>query len=186
MLQLRSGRMAIRVSLLWRRTCSRAGLLRSTIRGTAHEVSLLLGLAARVCSQVYSQGCPGLSFRAGSLHPRGCVLEQGLCCLPGSALSLPGELPTAPGDKLWVEGVMPGRAEAFWSQEGVAWVRGAHRFRSPARAFAEGPFEAGHQGNMYLKVQEPVLSVFRSSLAGGQWEMGIYFSALVKARRPQF
>ena len=35
-------------------------------------------------------GCPGLQCRAGSLLcPRGCVPGQGLCRLPGSALSLP-------------------------------------------------------------------------------------------------
>ena len=39
-------------------------------------------------------GCPGLSCRAGSmLCPRGCVLGQGLCRLPGSALSLTGSCP---------------------------------------------------------------------------------------------
>lgn len=38
------------------------------------------------------QGCPGLWCRAGSLLcPRGCVPGQGLCILPGSALSLTEE-----------------------------------------------------------------------------------------------
>jgi len=39
-------------------------------------------------------GCPGLWCRAGSLlWPRGCVPGQGLCRLPGSALSCPGSCP---------------------------------------------------------------------------------------------
>ena len=87
-------RMALRVSFLWRKACSRAGLPCCTIRGTGHESFLLPGMSARVGRWVCSQGCPGPSFRAGSLHPRGCVLGQGLCRLPGSALSLPRELPT--------------------------------------------------------------------------------------------
>ena len=46
------------------------------------------------CAAGGAAGCPGLWCRAGSLLcPRGCVPGQGLCRLPGSALSLPGELP---------------------------------------------------------------------------------------------
>jgi len=44
---------------------------------------------------VCSQGCPGLSFRAGSLKSMGAVCWGRDCLLPGSALSLPGELPMA-------------------------------------------------------------------------------------------
>ena len=54
------------------------------------------------CAAGAAGGCPGLSCRAGSLLcPRGCVPGMGLCRLPGSALSLPGELPR--GD-VWGEG----------------------------------------------------------------------------------
>ena len=38
------------------------------------------------------------------LCPRGCVPGQGLCRLPGSALSLPGELPRALRGDVWGEG----------------------------------------------------------------------------------
>ena len=42
------------------------------------------------CAAGGAAGCPGLWCRAGSLLcPRGCVPGQGLCRLPGSALSLP-------------------------------------------------------------------------------------------------
>ena len=43
------------------------------------------------------------------LCPRGCVPGQGLCRLPGSALSVPGELPRALRGDVWGEGA-PGRA----------------------------------------------------------------------------
>ncbi|CAM9149674.1 unnamed protein product [Bubo scandiacus] len=55
-----------------RRTCSIAGLPCCTVRGTGHGGCLLPGMAAGVCSCGCSQGCPGLSLRAGSLQPRGC------------------------------------------------------------------------------------------------------------------
>ena len=50
------------------------------------------------CAGRGAQGCPS---EQGPCTPGGCVLGQGLCRLPGSALSLPGEIPTA----LWGEGV---------------------------------------------------------------------------------
>ena len=50
------------------------------------------------CAARGAQGCPS---QQGPCTPGGCVLGQGLCRLPGSALSLPGELPTV----LWGEGV---------------------------------------------------------------------------------
>ena len=77
-----------------RMMCSKAGIPCCTFRGTGMQdfgkafVSLLPGTAAEMCSQ----GCPGLSFRAGFLHP------QGLCAGPGTllparvTLSLPEEV----------------------------------------------------------------------------------------------
>ena len=38
------------------------------------------------CAAMGAQGC---SSEQGPFAPGGCVLGQGLCCLPGSALSLP-------------------------------------------------------------------------------------------------
>jgi len=52
-------------------------------------------MAAGLGMWMCSPGCPKLSFPAWSVHPRGCVLGQGLCCLPGTAIRLPGELTTA-------------------------------------------------------------------------------------------
>ena len=67
------------------------------------------------CAAGGAAGCPGLWCRAGSLLcPRGCVPGQGLCRLPGSALSLPGELPRALRGDVWGEGApRQGRAGAF-------------------------------------------------------------------------
>ena len=57
------------------------------------------------CAAEGAAGCPGLWCRAGSLlWPRGCVPGQGLCRLPGSALSLPRELPRALRGDVWGEG----------------------------------------------------------------------------------
>ena len=54
-----------------RKACSRAGFPCCTIRGKGHDGCLPPGVTARMLSQVHSQGCPGLSFRAGSLCPSG-------------------------------------------------------------------------------------------------------------------
>ena len=72
------------------------------------------GMAAG-CAAGGAAGCPGLWCRAGSLLcPRGCVPGQGLCRLPGSALSLPGELPRVLRGDVWGEGApRQGRAGAF-------------------------------------------------------------------------
>ncbi len=60
--------------------------------------------SCRLC-HLGAAGCPELWCRAGSLLcPRGCVPGQGLCRLPGSALSLPGELPRALRGDVWGEG----------------------------------------------------------------------------------
>ena len=72
-------------------------------------------------------GCPGLRCRAGSLLcPRGCVPGQGLCRLPGSALSLPGELPRALRGDGWGEGApRQGRAgQGPSAATAAAWGRG--------------------------------------------------------------
>ena len=50
------------------------------------------------CAARAAQGCPS---QPGPCTLGGCVLRQGLCRLPGSALSLPGELPMT----LWGEGM---------------------------------------------------------------------------------
>ena len=42
-----------------------------------------------------ARGAQGRPSELGPCTPGACVLGQGLCHLPGSALSLPGELPTA-------------------------------------------------------------------------------------------
>ena len=84
-----------------RRLSSRAGLPCCTIRGRGHDSLLLSGRAANCeagCAARGAQGCPS---EQGPCTPGGCVLGQGLCHLPGSALSLPGELPTV----LWGEAV---------------------------------------------------------------------------------
>ena len=45
----------------------------------------LQGYEAR-CAARGAEGCPS---EQGPCTPEGCVLGHGLCCLPGSALSLP-------------------------------------------------------------------------------------------------
>ena len=78
--------------------------------------------------------------------PGGCVLGQGLCRLPGSALSLPGELPTV----LWGEAV-GGRGDS--QQEAKKVLNGSGLLTAPDHptTLAESPFEEGHQGSIFLK-----------------------------------
>ena len=137
-------RRTLTTSLVWRRrrTCCRAGLPCHSVRGTGHDGCLLPGTAAGVCRWVCSQGCPGLSFRAGSLHPRGCVLAQGLCRLPGSPSACPGSSPWRCGEQLWVEGATSVRAGSFCCREGAAWVRVAHSSRV-ALGISKGSFQDG-------------------------------------------
>ena len=83
-----------------------------------HQGTALRAVCPRTaagCAAGGAAGCPGLWCRAGSLLcPRGCVPGQGLCRLPGSALSLPGELPRALRGDVWGEGApRQGRAGAF-------------------------------------------------------------------------
>ena len=68
--------------------CSRAGLPCCTLSRTGHGSCLLLGMIAGVRSQVCSEGCPGLSFRAGSLR------SWGLCA--GTGTLLPARVSTQP------------------------------------------------------------------------------------------
>ena len=81
------------------------------------------------CAAGGAAGCPGLWCRAGSLLcPRGCVPGQGLCRLPGSALSLPGELPRALWGDVWGEGApRQGRAGAFCCHS-CCLGQGEHRY----------------------------------------------------------
>ena len=99
---MESFRKALTASLLWRRrTCSKAGLPCCTVRGRGHDGCISQGWPKGCeagCAGRGAQGCPS---EQGPFTPGGCVLGQGLCRLPGSALSLPGELPTG----LWGEGV---------------------------------------------------------------------------------
>ena len=143
---------ARKVPGVWRRRpCSRAGLPCCTVRGTGHGGCLLPGTAAGVCRRGCSQGCPGLSLRAGSLQPRGCVLGQGLCRLPGSALSLPGELPTA----LWGEAVWgrrdprQGRVLLLW--RGCCVGQGCSQLHITPRTWAEAVLQEAHEGRGYLE-----------------------------------
>ena len=73
------------------------------------------------CAGRGAQGCPS---EQGPCTPGGCVLGQGLCRLPGSALSLPGELPTA----LWGEAV-GGRGDS--QQEAKKVLHGSGLLTAP-------------------------------------------------------
>ena len=77
------------------------------------------------CAAGGAAGCPGLWCRAGSLLcPRGCVPGQGLCRLPGSALSLPGELPRALRGDVWGEGTPRRAGQGPSAATAAAWGRG--------------------------------------------------------------
>ena len=107
-----------------RRLSSRAGLPCCTIRGRGHDSLLLSGRAADCeggCAGRGAQGCPS---EQGPCTPGGCVLGQGLCRLPGSALSLHGELPTA----LWGEAV-GGRGDS--QQEAKKVLHGSGLLTAP-------------------------------------------------------
>ena len=71
-------------------------LLQLSVSMLQHQSTALRAACPRTaagCAAGGAAGCPVLWCRAGSLLcPRGCVPGQGLCRLPGSALSLPGEL----------------------------------------------------------------------------------------------
>ena len=98
------------------------------------------------CAAGGAAGCPGLWCRAGSLLcPRGCVPGHGLCRLPGSALSLPGELPRALRGDVWGEGAhLAGQGPS--AATAAAWRRGITATLHPRmfpRAICKGRDEAG-------------------------------------------
>jgi len=76
------------------------------------------------------------------LCPRGCVPGQGLCRLPGSALSVPGELPRALRGDVWGEGA-PGRAGQGRAGQGRA---GQGPSADRAAAWGGGLTATLHQG----------------------------------------
>jgi len=93
-------------------------MLQPRVSVLQHQSTALSSACPRTaagCAAGGAAGCPGLWCRAGALLcPRGCVPGQGLCRLPGSALSLPGELPRAlRGDVLGEGAPRQGRAGAF-------------------------------------------------------------------------
>ena len=84
-----------------------------------------------------AEGCPS---EQGPCTPGGCALGQGLCCLPGSALSLPGELPTA----LWGEAV-GGRRDSHQGRVlllsgGCCLAQGCSQLHITPRTLAEAAF----------------------------------------------
>ena len=108
--------------------------------------------------------CRGASASEQDLRtPGGCFLGQGLCRLPGSALSLPGELPTA----LWGEGVggrsdpWQSRAGSFCSQEGSGLLT------APAhpQGISKGLFQEEGVGRGYL--ERKVLPLVFNLMLGG-------------------
>ena len=94
------------------------------------------------CAAGGAAGCPGLWCRAGSLLcPRGCVPGQGLCRLPGSALSLPGELPRALRGDVWGEGApRQGRAGAFCCHS-CCLGQGGHSYAAPQNVSKDTLYE---------------------------------------------
>ena len=94
------------------------------------------------CAAGGAAGCPGLWCRAGSLLcPRGCVPGQGLCRLPGSALSLPGELPRALRGDVWGEGApRQGRAGAFCCHS-CCLGQGDHSYAAPQNVSKDTLYE---------------------------------------------
>ena len=104
------------------------------------------------CAAGGAAGCPGLWCRAGSLLcPRGCVPGQGLCRLPGSALSLPGELPRALRGDVWGEGAPrhgragqgragQGRAGAFCCHS-CCLGQGDHSYAAPQNVSKDTLYE---------------------------------------------
>ena len=90
------------------------------------------------CAGRGAQGCPS---EQGPCTPGGCVLGQGLCRLPGSALSLPGELPTALWENLWVEGA-------------ALHVSGLLKASDHPTTLAEAAFQEESQGRGYLEDED--------------------------------
>ena len=79
-----------------------------------------------------AQGCPAEQGPAA----QGAVLGQGLCCLPGTALSQPWELLTALGDEVRVEGESWKGLEVFsLCGEDAALFRAASSMTFKCRTF---------------------------------------------------
>ena len=147
--------------------CSTAGLPHCTIRGlrvmAAFSQGLLQGCEAG-CAARGAEGCPS---EQGPCTPGGCVPGQGLCRLPGSALSLPGELPMT----RWGEAVggrsHPLQGRVLVSRE-CSVGQGCSRLQIPTGHSPE-TFQEAQQGRGYLKGKDPVLSIFYSGMSG--WAM---------------
>ena len=111
-----------------------------------------------------AEGCPS---EQGPCTPGGCVPGQGLCHLPGSALSLPGELPMTP----WGEAV-GGRSHSLQGRVLVSREcsvgQGCSQLQIPTGHSPE-TFQEAQQGRGYLKGKDPVLSIFYSGMSG--WAM---------------
>ena len=107
------------------------------------------------CAARGAQGCPS---EQGPCTPGSCVLGQGLCRLPGSALSLPGELPTA----LWGEamGRRYGWKEQPLSGQGPSTVEralhGSGLLTAPDHptTLAEAAFQEEGQAKGYLEDED--------------------------------
>ena len=71
-------------------------------------------VGCRLCSRGCSRVPRAVLQSRVPAEPQGLCAGQGLCRLPGSALSLPGELPRALRGDVWGEGApRQGRAGAF-------------------------------------------------------------------------
>ena len=118
----------------------------SVLQHQSTAVRAVCPRTAAHCAGGGAAGCPGLWCRAGSLLcPRGCVPGQGLCRLPGSALSLPGELPRALRGDVWGEGApRQGRAGAFCCNS-CCLGQGDHSYTAPQNVF-KGTLQEESQG----------------------------------------
>lgn len=147
--------------MLRRKMGSRARTPCYTVRGKGHDSCLLLGMAGGCevrCAARGAQGCPS---EQGSCTPGSCDQGQGPCHQPGSALSLPRELPMV----LWGEAV-GGRRDPRWGRvlllsRGCCADKDFSQLHIIPRTLAEEAFQED-QGRGYLKGKEPTLSVFYS------------------------
>jgi len=130
------------------------------------------GVTVGVQSQVCSQWCPGLSFRAGSLHARGCVLGQGLCLLSGLALSLPGENSMLLWGKDEGERIDPWQGRVLQLWRGCCMGQGCSQSHLMPRSFPKGLFTSTFSAGdscWSLCCLESAIPVFFSS-AWWQWK----------------
>ena len=154
--------------------CSTAGLPHCTIRGLRVMAALSQGLLQGCEAGCAARGAEGCPSEQGPCTPGGCVPGQGLCRLPGSALSLPGELPMTP----WGEAV-GGRSHSLQGRvlvsRGRSVGQGCSQLQIPTGDSQE-TFQEAQQGRGYLKGKDPVLSIFYSGMSG--WAMGHRNSSL--------